>query len=265
MCPPVVGHSRVLTVPLGYNKSVDPRYNTCLKGVGSVAVELVGGIGGKTGDVEVLLQGDWFEDDDAMQEFFAGDTFNPEAVSLVDPFRDHEVVIDRSTPITKDEWKNASAGSVEAPKERVLPYFTYARNVVATTPNKAYPLDVRLGNVANDYEDLYWDMVDEKNAIYLNRLGVWPHDNLLRTWLDIGGDEYPRDRWHTEYFINELPMPFMPGTPTPQAHWGPREVGKEISLLVFAERGVITIVDNGTAIPANGVLIGVWARRIELE
>jgi len=263
MCAPLNGHgSLAVIIPLGFNRTVDPRYNTCLKGVKTLQVETYGGLGGITGDYEIWLQGDWFEDDKAMQDFFGETEFNPDPVKIRDPFRAHEITIHRPTKLTKEEWTKASAGVIDAPKPRVLPYFTYARNKKATIANKEFPLDIRFENVKEDWMSMYWDASEGTFGVYINKLGVHPHDNLLNTWIEIGGDEYPKGRWITEYYRNELPLPFL--VDDAQSKWV-REVGREMALLVYEETGDVRIVDNGTSIPADKVWVGLWARWIDVR
>jgi len=260
--PPFYRNAQIAVIPFGNRKSVDPVENTCLKGAKNLRVEVTAGPGSVTGDMKMILKGDWFEDDAAMVAFFKSTMFNPTPVSVVDPFRGITFMIHRPTPINAAKWKDAAGGSVEAPKPRVLPLVKPVRNESATTINVDYEFDARIAGRIDPnrpWEDTYFDATDRKTAFWLRYIGCETHPNALNAYYKIGGDEYPKDRWNIQYYQNELPLGIAD-----RDFKGPLPVYQQMMLLVYGETAVLGFRDNGTSVPADGVLFGLWGKLFEL-
>ncbi|GAH80871.1 unnamed protein product, partial [marine sediment metagenome] len=170
---------------------------------------------------------------------------------------------DRPTPVSLDTFTNFCAGNAKADKPRVMPYIRFARNYAATTINTEYRMSHELGNTKYEWENMSWDL-KAKEALILEAIGVEPDANqrLKEVWVELGGVEYPIDRWDCRYQFNELPI----GGPADGGiinYQGPRILEKKY--LTTEELAEIRVIDNGTSIPvASPFLIALWAKRVEL-
>lgn len=252
----------LLAFPLGKRLSVNPFENTCIKGDDKLQVKATGLIGGVTGNFTVRVKGDYFKKDSALTDFF-GPTFAPEAYTVMDGLRGKTITVDRPTPVSLDTFTNFCAGNPRADKPRVMPYIRFARNYAATVVNTEYRVQHESGNTKYAWENLSWDL-KEKEALILEAIGVEPDTahHLKELWVELGGVEYPIDRWDCRYQFNELPI----GGPASGGiinYQGPRLLEKKY--LTYGELAEIRIIDDGTSIPvADPFLIALWAKRIEL-
>lgn len=257
----------------GNRKSVNPLENFCLKGRKSLQVITMGLLGGVaiTSSYYVRVSGDYFKTNDALVNHF-GPTFNPVPVTIQDSIRDRSVTVFRPTPITLDNWTNLSGGCIKANKPRVLPWISFARNAVVTTPNTPLALDMQPGNVTYAWENMHWDL-DSKTFIVNDYVGVWPDElgqNLQTVYWNYGGEDYPSPltpggvrRWDTRFNFNELVLGMPPHSGVLSQH-GPREVDRK--LLGTSEIMEARILDDGVAvnnIAADHVFFAQWSRKIE--
>jgi len=251
-----------LALKLGARKSVSPLENTCLKGKTSLQAKAMGLLGGVTGDFTVRLKGDYFKKDAALVDFF-GTTFAPDPVTVLDAIRQKMVTVARPTPVSLDNLSNFAGGAHKAAKPRVMPYIRFARNFAATVINTEFRMRQELGNVKYEWSNMSWDL-NAKEALIFEAIGVEPDtaQHLKSVWLELGGVEYPKDRWDCRYPFNELPI----GGPASGGiinYQGPRILEKKY--LSTGELAEVRAIDDGTSIPnSDPFLIALWAKRIEL-
>ena len=259
--PPYLSNSKWISIPLGDRLSNNPLLNTCLKGNKKLQIRTIGGKGGVTGDYIIKLIGDYFSGDDAVARRF-GATFNPVAATFYDAIRNKSISVYRPVASTIANLSNMSGGSVKAAKPLVMPYITFAWNSAATTPNTAYAYALDQSHVSKDWEDMKWDL-DAKTALILERIGVKEVEHSKELWVKIGDVDYPQGdptnapHFDIGYDTNELPFSNY-DTEQP-----PRKVF-DAGLLIHNEIGEIRVLDDGTSIPANSLLVGVWGKKIEL-
>jgi len=252
----------VLAFKLGDRMSINPFENTCPKGDNKLQVKATGLIGDVTGDFTVRLKGDYFKKDKALTDFF-GPTFAPGPYNVVDGLRGKMITINRPTPVSLDTFTNFCAGNPKADKPRVMPYIRFARNYDATVVNTEFRIRHESGNTKYAWENMSWDL-KEKEALILEAIGVEPDvaQHIKELWVQLGGVEYPQDRWDCRFEFNELPI----GGPADGGiinYQGPRILEKKY--LTYGELAEIRAIDDGTSIPAaDPFLIALWAKRIEL-
>ena len=256
MAPPINAGTKNATVSLelGNRKSVNPVENTCLKGVKSLQIITIGGPGGVTGDYLVRVKGDYWKGDDAIKGFFGTDVWNPTPVTVIDRVRRKSITIGRSVPITISNVANFHSHPT-APTPRVLPLVRFARNKNATTVNTEYAFSLEAGNVVYEYEDMHFDLTD-KEALMLTAIGGVPHDNSKELWVEVGGEEFPDGRFDFRKATNECPIG------SPDDYHGPRIIERPI--LAHNELVEVRFIDNGTSVPANGVLVAIWGKFFQL-
>jgi hypothetical protein len=167
-------------------------------------------------------------------------------------------------PVTLENWDELPGGLRQS-KPQIFPWFTYARNKVATTPNTYYSFEYD-GYAAYPWMDLSWNLVNKEEAYLINSLGVIPHANSKALRLYVEGRIT-----NPEYTIRPLPEEnFYP----PAMYYdmtvnnnlqraGPRKL--PMPFLYHGVKGGIQIVDNGTSIDANGVELHVYGVKFVLR
>jgi len=156
-------------------------------------------------------------------------------------------------------------GGLKQSVPQILPWFTYARNLVATTPNTWYDFNYP-SYAAYPWMDLSWNLYSKDEAYLVNAIGVIPHSNSKALRLFIEGRAT-----NPEFTTRPLPEEnfFYP----PQYYdvsvnqnlkvAGPKKLSKPF--LFHGVKGGIQIVDNGASIPANGVEVMVWGVKFVLK
>jgi len=251
--PPYLSNSKWIGIPLGIHDSSSPIANTCLKGKSRLQVRCIGGRGGITGDYKVKLVGDYFKDDSAVRRLL-GSMFNPVPATVYDRQRNKSVTVSRPVPCSIKNLTEMSGGAIKAPLPRVLPYVAFAWNKVATTPNQDYNYALDEGHVDRDWEDFKWNF-DSKEALLITKIGVTEVANSLGLWIEIADLEYPKDHLDIREFTNELPF----------SNFDTEQPLKEYKILIHDEEAVLKVVDNGTLVAADTLLVGIWGKKFELS
>jgi hypothetical protein len=195
-----------------------------------------------------------------------------EMLSRVVPFSmfDASFTLDRDTyskppiPITLERFDELPGGLRQS-KPQIFPWFTYARNKQATTPNTPYEFDYD-AYAAYPWMELTWNLVNKETAYIVNALGVIPHANSKSLRLFVSG------RATTPEFITRPlpeknffypPMYYDTSVNANIKRAGPRKLAKPF--LFHGVKGAIQILDNGTSIPANGVEVMVYGIKFVLR
>ena len=168
-------------------------------------------------------------------------------------------------PISIDTWDQLPGGIAQS-KPLITPWFTYAINSKATTPNQWYEFSYSAGTVSDQFQTLSWNLVDKTEAYLVKAIGVHPHDNALALRLYVEGritnPEFPiRPLPEYNYFIPALFRDTNINKALKFA--GPRFLAKPF--LFHNVKGGIQIRDNGTSIPANGIRIEVYGVKFVLR
>jgi len=169
-----------------------------------------------------------------------------------------------AVPVTIGNW-DVLPGGLAQPKPIIMPWFTFASNRVATTPNRWYHFDYP-AYVDETWKDLAWNLVNKPEAYYVKHLGVTPHANSLRTRLFIEGRIT-----NPEFLTRPLPEQnfFWPASfKSVETNERLKRAGLTKIVHPFLFHGVkggIEHIDNGTAIPADGVRIDVVGTHFTLR
>jgi len=168
-------------------------------------------------------------------------------------------------PIRIDTWDELPGGLAQS-KPQVFPLVTYARNKVATTPNIWYDFDYKTGKVDSDWMNLSWNLVNKEEAYIINAIGVIPNANSksLRLYIDgrITNPEFTT-RPLPEKNIFYPAMFYDVNVNNALKRAGPVFLPKPF--MFHGVKGGVQIVDNGTAIPANGVEVHVYGIKFVLR
>jgi len=169
-----------------------------------------------------------------------------------------------SIPVSLERFNELPGGLAQA-KPQIFPWITYALNAVATTPNTWYEF-YRPDHVVEDWEILDWNLVTKVEAYALRHLAVWPHANSKAARIFISGrvenPEYPtRPLPEWNYFMPPSYMDTAVNADLKRA--GPFKF--YMPILFHGVKGGIQVIDNGTAIPANGVKVGAWGAKYVLK
>lgn len=192
----------------------------------------------------------------------------PGGISISDRERGRILSLARPTlPIDYDHWTQLPGGLDQA-VPKVNPFWRFARNANATTPNTPYIFRFSTGQVAEEFEDLYFPYDQENEALLVHGLGIRAGANLKETWVELTGDpdhkEHPKNRVPTLQFNN--PLHFGHGYPLfPQnlpVFFGiPAWQNKP--LLIDDDKAYVAIQDNGAAVGADGVVVALNGVLIE--
>ncbi|GAI93483.1 unnamed protein product, partial [marine sediment metagenome] len=148
------------------------------------------------------------------------------------------------------------------------------------SPFGDYQFRYDIGRVSDSDENLYFDF-DELDALVVESIGVRPDGlvgHLANTGLLIAGDYHPKGliptTWRTAWGIGDNPLNF--GLVYPLIHYegnAPEEIPFWYAIpkldkpyLVWNEKGILVIRDDGTAVvAANGVIVALTGIRIEMH
>jgi len=166
--------------------------------------------------------------------------------------------------VTPDTWDQLPGGLKQA-VPKISNYIRVAANANATTPNLPYEFRFKdVVNVATEEEDLRWEYALSGQILYLKGLGIrtTPASNLAQLFVDVGGDERPKNRWTTTEFNNPRIFGHL------GAYMGLAEHRAipllDDPILVAGENVGIKAVDNGVACAANSLFVAVSGVHFDL-
>lgn len=176
-------------------------------------------------------------------------------------------------PVTGTSWKTLPGGKDQSiPK--INPFARFAYNLVATDGIQGdYQFRYDTGRVSDSDENLYFDF-DKLNAVLVEGIGIRADGalgNLAHTGLLIAGDYHPKGLIPTTWADNPLHFglvyPFIHdeagmATETPFYYSIPR---LEKPYLIWGEKGMVVVRDDGTAIAINDVVVALTGIRIEMK
>ena len=210
-------------------------------------------------DYEIILYAARVKNEDKLREVI-GTSAIPVAVTL-----NGETYSKPDVPIRLDTFDELPGG-LRQEKPQIFPWLTWATNKAATTANQWYSFEPDQ-YVEEDWMDLSWNLVNKDEAYLVEYLAVIPHSNSKSARFYIEGrvtnPEYPT-RPLPEY--NYFPPPLYLDTSVNQSLKRtavPRKIVPPI--LYHGVKGGIQVKDNGTSIPANGVIVEVWGTKFVLK
>ncbi|MCL6557605.1 MAG: hypothetical protein K6U74_02160 [Firmicutes bacterium] len=241
---------------------------TCPKYRRRVTIEALAGSGGITGDYAVRLYGYSYEPEDIPPVSIGG------FLNLEDPATGKVAPISKPALVpTFDNWTQLPGGLDQA-VPKIFSFTRFAVNAQPTTPNLIYEFRFETGGVATRDEDLYFPYDQEKKVIIIKGLGVRAPANLKNTWIDVGGDERPKNRWPTRLDYNPLVFGdisslffnFNPGTSDATASFTLYQTipALEDRIMVHNEKAVVRVVDDGTSVGAGNIAVALDGVIVEL-
>lgn len=253
--PFVYLHSTARTIVLGDHKSTNPLLNTCPKAKSNVAVEVIGGPGGVTGDFEIRVWGDYFKGDDSLRQFFGASVFNNVASVVSDEFRGKSVSVYHPTPLNIANFNSLPGGGPQSNKPNVFPLVIYNFNNQATTQNMEYVMSNT--NVYNMQFPMFWNL-DQNSAVLIDRIGALIKDNGKYVGIKVGNDYYPVNNFEVDSVYNDIPLN-ADTTTVPSL----TEINRKV--LITNELGGVFIQDDGTSIAAEDALIAIQGKYINIQ
>ncbi len=166
-------------------------------------------------------------------------------------------------PVTLETWDQLPGGlKQQVPK--ISNYIRVAANAAATTPNLPYEFRFDTGNVAAEEEDLRWEYAIYNRVLWLQGLGIrtTPASNLAQLFVDVGGDERPKNRWACTEFNNPKIFGHLGAYLGLGLHQAIPLLDDQI--LVAGENVGIKAVDNGVACGANSLFVAVSGVHFDL-
>lgn len=224
----------------------------------------------------------WQGTDEEMQDFFNdvfGRTSFPQNIGMSNPFTGDSENFERGTPIqirpgakggSKGQFTRLTGG-VEQELPKVYPWATWANNNNATKANTEYEFTTVNDRVDEDWKRLEFDFTDGKEAVILQHIQVNQPNHLLKAVMHIDErDEQP------EFILGPAPsaheLPFLrPLDGTGRSAFAPGQLPVAMSgrlgndQMIWNDGGGFRPVDDGTAIDAGNILVGVQGKRLTLE
>lgn len=233
---------------------------TCPKFSRNLRIEVLIGAGGTTADFRVRAWG-YMYDTTVIQKIITPELGGEVVINEVRRQRVLKITKE-AVALTKETWTQLPGGLSQA-MPKINPLVRNATNAKATTVNIPYQMRFDTGDVATTEENMRFDFDRVPTSLLLKGLGVRAPANLKEIFLNIGGDDYPEKRIPATEFLN--PVHFgkaYPIRPLSDPLYFP--VPKlEVPSLITGEIGYAAIVDNGTAISANDVMVAINGVLIE--
>lgn len=241
----------------------------------------------------------WRGTDQELTDLFEamyGRTTFPQNISMSNPFTGSRREYNRANPVRIQPGADGGSlgqftkltGGIDQELPKVWPWVTWSDNNQATTPNQFEKFDLQLDNVDESWKELEFDFTDQKKAAVFNYMMVNSPDELQDAQMVIAErDRDPviklpatsRHQLPTVYPM-QGPDPTVPTNDERTAEDGAlpasfgttldragREIGTDLlggKQVIWDDGGGFRIRDNGNAIAANDVIIGVQGRRLEL-
>jgi len=167
--------------------------------------------------------------------------------------------------VTYDNWDKLPGGLMQA-VPKINPFWTWAENEKATTPNIDYSFRLDLGNIdtAKPWQELYFNYSDGTKVLIVHGVGVRAPANLKDTCLRIADDDHPKGRIPTEQYNNPIHYGHIaPFAPADHPYYIPLP-RFDRQYFIYKEIGEVIIRDNGTAVAADAVRVVLNGVKIEL-
>jgi len=231
---------------------------TCPKFAKSVKIEAVAGTGGISASYRIRLWGYRYPTQELSR--LIGTVGG--SLEIRDDRTNRSLVITKQpVNVSWETWTQLSGG-LDQSMPKINPFIRYARNANATTPNIPYQFRYDTGDVTNREENMYFPYDVENKALVIKGLGVRAPANLAATFLSISGKDRPKKRIPTTQFNN--PLHFGKAYPLYPADYPGYFIIPKVDkpYLVWADKGYVSVIDNGIAVIAgtatvylNGLLI----------
>jgi len=232
----------------------DPFLNTTLKAKKSISIRTRAGDNGITQNYRIRVWGRLYKGEAMLRSVFGDRVYGAEA-TIEDRNRGKSLSVTKdAVDVSIKNW-DTFVGGMKQSKPEIMPMVRYAYNAVATTANSPFDFNYSDGDVANDWEDMYFDF-GTSEALFVKGIGVRSQTHLKYMGLKIGDREYPRCAGDEKLFrvdYNNNPLHFGHGYPLfPQDF--PLFVPMPLlpmGYLIHNEKGRVIVYDDGTSVPAD--------------
>ncbi|MBA7716039.1 hypothetical protein ES703_125098 [subsurface metagenome] len=254
----------------GTPMSSNPLLSTTLKYDEHITFECLAGNANITGDYRIKAWGYVYKETELPTVF--GTMVFP--AYLIERARNRTLTLSKAPiPVNGKSWKTLPGGKDQAiPK--INPFARFAYNLNATDGIQGdYQFRYDIGNVFDADENLFFDF-DSLNALLVEGIGIRSDPapgHLDLTGLLIAGDYHPKGLTPTQYLDNPLHF----GTVFPYIHEEagvPMEIPFFYSIprldkprLIWNEKGLVIVRDDGTAVVANDLVVALTGIRIEMK
>lgn len=251
----------------GTPKSNNPLLSTTLKYNESITFECLAGNADITSDYRIKAWGYVYNEAELPTVF--GVMIFP--AYLTERARARTLTLSKAPiPVNGKTWKTLPGGKDQSiPK--INPFARFAYNLNATDGLQGdYQFRYDTRNVADSDENLYFDF-DSLNALLVEGIGIRPDGfagHLAHTALLIAGDYHPKGLIPTTWADNPLHFglvyPFIyPWLPEISFYYAIPRLEKPY--LIWNERGMVIVRDDGAAVAANGLVVALTGIRIEMK
>jgi len=250
----------------GTPKSNNPLLSTTLKYSDHITFECLAGTGGITGDYRIRLWG--FVYTVAELPVVFGTMMFP--AYMTERARGRTLTLAKSPiPVNGTTWKTLPGGKDQSiPK--VNPFVRYAFNKLATDGKSGdYQFRYTTGNVDESDEEMYFDF-DALEALLVESIGIRADvpGHLAETGLLIAGDYHPKGLIPTTLADNPLHFgltyPFIFNT-LPENPFFYSIPLLDKPYLIWNEKGMVIVRDDGTAVVANDLTVALTGIRVEMK
>jgi len=232
----------------------DPFRNTTLKAKKSISIRTFAGNSDITQDYRIRVWGRLYKGEAMLRSVF-GDTVYGAEATIEDRNRGKSLSVTKdAVDVSIKNW-DMFVGGVKQSKPEIMPMVRYAYNKVATTANTPFDFNYSDGDVANDWENLYFDY-GTSEALFVKGIGVRSQTHLKYMGLKIGDREYPRSAGDEKLFrvdYENNPLHFGHGYPLFPQNF-PLFVPMPLlpmGYLIHNEKGRVVVYDDGTSISAD--------------
>lgn len=158
------------------------------------------------------------------------------------------------------------AGGIDQELPKVFPWVTWSANNDPTQANKEYKFRTRNSKVVEDYQELEFDFTDRKNAAIFQYLQVNEPDHLHEGLLVLESRPDPQPNFQlSPNAAHQLPLLRPTDGYVSERDDLPVDLSEDYEVqVVWDDGGGFRVVDDGTPISADDVLVGVQGRRLEL-
>ena len=177
-------------------------------------------------------------------------------------------------PIQVPRWDELPGGILQS-EFHIAPFSRFARNTAPTVANTRYEMRFDLGNVQNQFQDLFFDYEVFPNILIIKNAGVRVGANMRWSWLHIFGaddpigPEQPPSRIPTSQFNNPIHYGQIETlAPAGQNRYLALQQDWLRDTVIANDRAVFAIQDDGTPIAVDSVtavLAGIIIERPERD
>lgn len=223
-----------------------------------------------------------WQGDDAELEDYINDTFNrtafPQTISMSNPFTGVSDQFERGQPVQIRRGADGGAlgqftrltGGVDQETPKVWPWATWSENNNQTTTNDWYEFTTVNDRVDEPWKRLQFSLTDGERAVFFTHAAVNQPDHLEKARFELAERDEQPELQTAANSAHELPI-LRPLDGTSRDNYSPGQIPRNLSerlgqpQVIWDDGGGLQVMDDGTAVAAQGILVGVRGWRLTLE